>query len=82
MIQNHTDIKALRLCHAFDLSTNAEHPFQNASSLKARLVNDNGQHMYTIYSPQDLENQPSWSIVLADPAAVLQCLRVDFGGSI
>ena len=43
MIQNHTDIRALWLCCAFDLLTDAKHPFKNASSLKARLVNDNGQ---------------------------------------
>ena len=31
---------------------------------------------------QDLEHQPSWKLVVADPAAVLQCFRASLGDRI
>ena len=82
MIQNHADIGALQRYRAFDLSADAENPFQNESSLGARLLHHNGQRLYNINPKQDLERQPSWKLVVADPAAVLQCFRASLGGSI
>ena len=54
------------------------------SSLRARWLNlhDNGQHLYNIYSQQDLESQLSWSLVVANPVAILQCFRANLGGSV
>lgn len=84
MILNHTDARALQLYCYFDLSTDAKYPFQNASSLRARWLNlhDNRQHLYDIYSQQDLESQLSWSLIVANSAAILQCFRANLGGSV
>lgn len=83
LIQNHENVKVLQQHCTFDISTKAEYPLigQAASPLEAKLLSHNGQQLYVIAAPQSSDSQPSWKLVLEDPAAVLQCFRASLDGS-
>ena len=81
-IQNHTNVNILQQFHTSDISAHADFPLQDASLLQARLLSHNGLQLYVITSQWPSDNQPSWTIVLDDPVAVLQLFRTSLTGSL
>lgn len=81
MINNSTNVKALRNIEQIDISRNASFPLGH-SLFEIEITHYNQNAFYSLISKTPLSPQPSWRLVTTDPTAVLQCVREDFGSNL